>query len=302
MITAFPKIMAFGHKTVKDILDGPVEVTEKLDGSQLVFGNIGGVLQVRSKGKQLDLANPDQMFTDGVEYVLRIKERLDEGDIYYCEYLRKPKHNTLKYNSIPKHHLMLFGVSTVDGDFVGNYGDLCYRANHLDIDVAPLVFYGDIGEGVLDTLRVMLDRDSYLGGAKIEGVVIKNYAKPYLLADRYLPIMSAKFVSEEFKEVHRVNWSRDNTNKGGLEHLKDMYRTEARWAKAVHSLRDIGSLLQEPADIGPLIKVVHNDIIEECKDDIKDALYSLFKKEILGHATKGFAEWYKLRLISDTYD
>jgi hypothetical protein len=147
----------------------------------------------------------------------------------------------------------------------------------------------------------MLDRDSYLGGAKIEGVVIKNYAKPYLLADRYLPIMSAKFVSEEFKEVHRANWSRDNTSKGGLEHLKDMYRTEARWVKAVHSLRDIGALLQEPADIGPLIKAVHNDITEECREDIKDALWGLFSKEIKGHSTKGLAEWYKERLVQEMY-
>jgi len=303
MIPAFPKIMAFGHKTVRDIIDGEVEVTEKLDGSQMAFSKIDGTLYVRSKGKLIDLNYPDNLFTEGVEYVQRIHERLTEGYVYYCEYLKKPKHNTLRYNSIPRNHLMLFGIlKYTDGDFINDYSDLCYHANEIGIDVAPLIYKGKMQEDVLDHLHIMLDRQSYLGVAKIEGVVLKNYAKPYLLADRYLPLMSAKFVSEEFKEVHGATWSKDHTNKGGLEHLKDMYCTEARWIKAINALRDEGTLSEEPKDIGPLIKHIHTDIIDECKDEIKDALWALFKKEILGHSTRGFAEFYKERLVCDAYE
>jgi hypothetical protein len=302
MIGAFPKIMSFGHKTVRDIVDGPVEVTEKLDGSQFAFAKIRGELVCRSKGKIINLNYPDSLFVEGVEYVQRIKDELEDGFVYYCEYLKKPKHNTLKYNTIPRNHLMLFGVSAVSNDeFLSDYGDLSYFANAIDIDVAPLIYYGEMTDDPLAHLHVLLDQQSYLGGPKIEGVVIKNYAKPYLLADRYLPLMSAKFVSEEFKEVHSATWKKDHTNKGGLDNLKERYCSEARWLKAVFHLRESSLLLDEPKDIGNIIKLVRDDIIEEEKESIKDALWGLFGKEILGAATKGLPEWYKERLVREAY-
>jgi hypothetical protein len=52
MIKAFPKIFAIGQDYIKDIFDGEVEVTEKIDGSQFVFGKLAGELYFRSKGKQ----------------------------------------------------------------------------------------------------------------------------------------------------------------------------------------------------------------------------------------------------------
>lgn len=302
MITAFPKIMAFGHKTVRDIVDGPVEITEKLDGSQFAFGKVEGVLQVRSKGRVMDTSYPDSLFTEGVEYVLRIQDKLQDGFVYYCEYLKKPKHNTLKYNAIPRNHLMLFGATTFsDGEFISKHDVLARLAEEIDVDVAPLMYHGQMQSNVMDHLHALLDNESYLGGPKIEGVVVKNYAKPYLLADRYLPLMSAKFVSEAFKEVHNATWKGDHTTAGGLEHLKEQYRTEARWVKAVHTMRDNGDLLEEPKDIGSLIRLVHTDILEECKEEIKDALWALFRKEIMGSSTRGLAEWYKERLVNEAY-
>ena len=49
-ISAFPKIFAIGTDYIKDLFNGPVEITEKIDGSMFVFGKVDGELFMRSKG------------------------------------------------------------------------------------------------------------------------------------------------------------------------------------------------------------------------------------------------------------
>ncbi len=41
-LKAYPKIFALGTRYVETIFDEPVEATEKIDGSQFVFGRIDG--------------------------------------------------------------------------------------------------------------------------------------------------------------------------------------------------------------------------------------------------------------------
>ena len=115
MIKAFPKIFTLGDRWTQGIYDGDVEVTEKVDGSQFAFGKVDGKLFMRSKGKEIIIDNPEKMFSKAVDYVLSIEDRLLENTVYYCEYLQKPKHNTLAYSRVPKNDLMLFGVYTIDG-------------------------------------------------------------------------------------------------------------------------------------------------------------------------------------------
>ena len=59
--SAFPKILHIGNKQISDLFDGVVEITKKVDGSQLGLGKINGELFVRSKGKEQDLDNPDNI-------------------------------------------------------------------------------------------------------------------------------------------------------------------------------------------------------------------------------------------------
>lgn len=306
MIKAFPKIFAVGTRPVKSIFDTSIEVTEKLDGSQFVFGKVNDELWIRSKGKIMDVNYPDKMFTLGVEYILRIADLVPNNYVFYAEYMSKPKHNTLSYNRIPQNHLMLFGVSDQSQCFIDSYDSLLTWGSILKIDVAPLVYKGDwrLQSGyqeVFYLLKSWLNRESYLGGPKIEGVVIKNYGQSMIIGDLYYPIMSAKYVSEEFKEVHGATWSKDHTSKGGLESLKEQYCSEARWLKALFKMRDDGILKDAPQDIGPLIKAIRDDVIEEEKENIKDALWSIFNREIMGATTRGFPEWYKERLVKELY-
>lgn len=198
MINAYPKVFAIGTDYIRDIFNDPVEVTEKIDGSQFAFGMINGTLFMRSKGAQLYVESHDKMFSAAISYIQQIQDRLPEGLVFYAEYLKAPKHNTLKYDRIPKNHIALYGVMHISQKFhpeIDEYADL------FEIDTVPLLYSGRVNS--LADVSALLEKESYLGGVKIEGFVVKNYYRKFLLGGQPMPLMAGKFVSEAFKEVHR---------------------------------------------------------------------------------------------------
>ena len=294
MIKAFPKIFALGTDYIKDILDGEVEITEKVDGSQFGFGKLDGELYVRSKGCMLHIDAPNSMFREAVEYIVSIQDRIPDNTIFHAEYLQTPHHNSLTYDRIPKNHLALFSMSDATEKFY-TFDEIKSWADKLDIDVVPLVYKGKIDN--TDQILEMIGNDSYLGLAKAEGVVVKNYNKPFLLGGQPIPVMCGKYVSEAFKEVHRAGWSGEHTGRGKWETFKEGYKTEARWMKAVQFLRDSGELTESPKDIGKLIARVMQDITDEEQETIKNFLWSEFGKEVLRSSVHGLPEFYKMHLL-----
>jgi len=288
MIYSFPKIWHLGNKNVASIFESEVEITEKVDGSQFNFGLVGGELHIRSKGADIVLDCPEKMFKLGVDYVLSVKHLLLNGYIYHCEYLNKPKHNVIQYNRVPFNNLICFGVSAPDGVFESYVSQLVSPG--MKIECVPVLFRGKVTS--MEQIEELLNTESILGGHKVEGVVIKNYSQQLLIGDRHIPLVSAKYVSEEFKEKHNAN-RKKFSGKGRMEILVQSYRTEARWNKAVQHLKEQGLLSDEPKDIGSLMKEVHRDLQEECKEEIKEALWREFSKTIKRTATAGMAEWYK---------
>jgi len=253
-------------------------------------------LHMRSKGAQLYVENPEKMFSDGMAYVESIQDRLPEGIVFYTEYLKKPKHNTLAYGRVPKNNLMLFGVMDLSQRFSTSIAEY---ADRLNIEPVPVFHYGAIGTS--SELAALLDRESVLGKAKIEGVVVKNYAKKFLLGGQPMPIMAGKFVSESFKEVHRERWGTEEKGKSRMETFFDSFRTPARWEKAIQHLHERGELANEPKDIGKLFKEVHCDIDAEETDAVKEFLWKEFSGELKRKATGGLAEWYKTRLAERSF-
>src|ERR1035441_1418647 len=131
--SSYPKILQIGDKVIADLFEGDVEITEKLDGSQLGFGNLGGELIIRSKGKELDLDNPDKMFELGVEYIKSIQDKLPQEIFFYGEYLQKPRHSTLAYDRIPQNYIALFGGLRTDKTML-DYRDLKLHATMFGVD------------------------------------------------------------------------------------------------------------------------------------------------------------------------
>ena len=198
----FGKILALGHRCIRNIFeDSPVEITEKVDGSQFGFGKIFGEVGCRSKGRMINMDDPDKMFNQAIEQVKRVSDLIPDNTKFYGEYLNKPKHNVIEYSTYPKNHIVLFGMESTDPDWEYTREDLESYADLFGFDIVPLLFQGDLPDGMsVQFLEELLDTDSYLGGSKIEGFVIKNWAKEVSLPAGPSWPMSAKFVSEKFKE------------------------------------------------------------------------------------------------------
>src|SRR5690349_12116226 len=109
-INSYPNIYALGHRAIKELLNTPVVVQEKVDGSQFSMCIQCGVLTCRSKGQELVIDASEKMFLKAVETAKALDLR--DGWVYRCEYLQSPKHNTLAYERIPTNYLIVFDVMT----------------------------------------------------------------------------------------------------------------------------------------------------------------------------------------------
>jgi len=293
-IYSYPSIYNIGHRAVQSIFSENVYVQEKVDGSQISFGRKDGVLQIRSKNNDIT-DNTPKMFQQAVS-VIKGLDLLD-GYIYRGEYLSKLKHNTLTYARIPDGYIALFDICSTE--IKEDYMPPAYvslEAHRLGLSCVPNFYNGMVYD--LRQLKEFMAQESFLGGPKIEGVVVKS---PTLLNVDKKPMM-AKLVSEAFKETHKTTWKHDNPTDGDfVQSLTKMYCTEARWRKAVQHLRERGELDDSPKDIGALIKEIPLDILGDSKDNIKEQLFSFFWPKIKRGVTKGFPEWYKNQLAESAF-
>lgn len=285
----YPKVFALGHRAVNELFDGEVLVEEKVDGSQFSFGRFGGVLRVRSHGKEMIADAPESLFKSAVGNVASLP--LHDGWTYRGECLTKPKHNTLKYDRVPTGNVILFDINTDHEEYLP-YDQKQAEAERLGLEIVPLMYCGIVTSP--EQVYGFLERQSILGGTKIEGVVIKNYAK--FGEDK--KVLMGKYVSEAFKEEHKKVWGESNpTGKDIVAILIGMLKTDARWQKAVQHLREDGKLEDSPRDIGNLILAVKQDIKDECADEIKAVLYKWAIDHVIRGCVRGLPEWYKQRLL-----
>lgn len=293
---SYPKVYALGHPAISELLLEPVVVQEKIDGSQFSFGRFGEELKIRSKGQEMHPDAPEKMFNKAVDYVKSISDKLIDGWTYRCEYLSKPKHNVLAYGKTPLNYLVLYDINN-DEEAYHVYQSVFLEASRLGIDAVPLLY-----EGMLDKQEILaefLERTSILGGQKIEGVVVKNYAR----FGKDKKALMGKYVSEAFKEIHKDEWRLANPTSGdAIEGIIKKYRTPARWNKAVQHLKERGELEQSPRDIGKLIKEARRDLIAECEPEIKEDLYKWAIGRIERASTAGISEWYKQQLLEKQFE
>lgn len=296
---SYPSIFALGHKAVADLLQEPVLVEEKIDGSQFSFGvfqsDDGPFLRCRSKGADLNVIAPEKMFKAAVDTAQDLMPVVQMGWTYRAEYLIKPKHNALAYDRIPTRHLILFDINPGEEEYLP-WEAKAAEAVRLGLDVVPCLYHGMVSSA--EAIRALLDTTSVLGGQKIEGVVVKNYARFGL--DK--KALMGKFVSEAFKEVHAAEWKAANPKSGDIiDMLIRQYTTPARWAKAVQHLHEAGQMEGSPRDIGLLMKEVPPDIEKECAGAIKEKLWEWAWPKIRRGIVHGLPEWYKERLLEQQF-
>jgi hypothetical protein len=292
---SFPKVYAVGHGAIGELFQGSVLVEEKVDGSQFSFGVQNGELSLRSKGAELYADNPEKMFSLGIETAKRLTPGLRDGWTYRTEFLQKPKHNTMKYDRVPNGHVILYDINTGDEIYLTRR-EKEEEAARLGLEIVPVLY-----EGLVDTpetLYNLLNRDSILGGGKIEGIVVKNYNQ----FGRDKKVQMGKFVTEEFKETHGKEWKADNPTLGDVvERIIATLRSEVRWNKSIARLREAGKLENSPRDIGMLIKEVQSDIKAEEMEFIQQKLVEYAVPRILRASTAGLPDHYKKTLLESAF-
>lgn len=297
MIHSYSTIYQIGHRAIQNLFDGPVQVEEKVDGSQFSFGIIDGELQCRSRGKQLILDAPEKMFAKIVRHIISIQDMLVPGWTYRGEYLEKPKHNVLAYDRVPKNNFIGFDIMRQNPE---DYITAEVRAKEfsaIGFETVPVLYYGEIKN--MEMFSEFLETTSILGGTKVEGVVVKNYNQFSL--DKKTSM--GKYVSERFKEVQSSDWKERNpSNNDIVQLLGTKYRSEARWQKAVQHLKEADAIEGSPKDIGALMKELNADIEKECADEIKEALFKHAFPKIKRIALSGFPEWYKQQLLAQAFE
>ena len=295
-IPSYPSVYAIGHAAIVDIFAGSVIVQEKIDGSQFSFARVGGELLCRSKNQQIASTETKGMFAPAVNAVRERVRRLEEGAIYRCEFVSTPKHNTLNYARVPAGLLVLFDIEVGTQRFMAA-PEVQREAERLGLEPVPVLHEGMVTS--FDDLRILLDRESGLGGPTVEGVVVKNYAK-FTAGEK--KVMLGKYVAEAFKEVHKTDWRKHNpTRTDRVEAVIAAYATEARWQKSVQHLRERGELEGSPRDIGKLIEEVPADVLKECEEEIKAIMFKHFWRDIRRGVTRGLPEWYKAELAKSAF-
>lgn len=300
-VHSYPSIYTIGHSALAGLFDGDVIIEEKLDGSQISFGlhHETGELKMRSKSVPIVVEAPPQLFEKAVATARELAPLLKKGWTYRGEYLAKPKHNTLCYDRIPAKHIIIFDIETGPASYL-DPGAKAAEAERLGLECVPCFYQGPIGSAA--ELRKFLGRSSVLGKASIEGIVVKP-AK-YDLFGRDKKVLLAKFVSEDFKEMHGRTWEAEHRETGPvgiINQLAASITTTARWHKAVQHLRDAGTLAGEPADIGKLVKEVPADIKKEAESEIKQRLWDWAWPQLLRMCIRGLPEWYKEQLLKTAF-
>lgn len=295
-IRSYSSIFAVGHRAAVNLFMGPVVAEEKVDGSQFSFGvALDGTLMCRSKGQQIVLDAPEGMFARAVETAKKLAPELTPGWVYRAEYLQKPKHNALAYARVPTDHLILFDIDQGDQHYLSP-DEKRTEAGRIGLEVVPTLFEGVITTP--DEVKALLREESCLGGVQPEGVVVKNYAR--FCEDK--KVLMGKYVTEHFKEVHKVQWKAANPGKGDVvERIIAVYRTEARWRKAIQHLRERGEITDSPKDIGALMKEVSTDVHKECAAEIAEKLFEWAWPQIGRGITAGLPQWYKDELLAAAF-
>jgi len=292
-MNSYTKVNRLGHQGIVDILKDSIVLEEKIDGSQFSVSHVDGKLYCRSKGADIYLESPPKMFRKAVETAQRIESNMIDGYVYRCEYLSKPKHNTIEYSRVPKSNLVLFDVMIGDEAYMSP-NDKIAEAIRLGLEPVPVFYEGRVKSK--SEIEKYLDKESILGGTKVEGIVVKNYHR----FKRDGKIMVGKVVSEKFIELHQHDWKiRNPTQKDIINGLIEELATEARYKKAVQHLMEKGLLTNSVKDIGALIKEVKNDIAVEEEDYIKQKLYVHFIGAILRGTSAGVPNWYKDKLNNE---
>ena len=293
----YPKVVS------RDVLNkftlannGLFYIEEKYDGSHFRFGidKEGNRWFGSKEVTYSDVRLPDKMFVKAVEKanqaldILEKTEKIDNYYIFFSEYIKSPKHNTLTYDREPRNNLVLFDI-VKDGIFL-EPNNVRHMASKMDIEPVSLREILDRFP-TFDEAKSLINTSS-LGGTNMEGVVIKNYDIMLEINGQIRPLIY-KIVRDDFKELNDKEWNKHSKDNDVINKIASALNKEAIFRKAVQHLNDSGQATGEMKDMVKLIPLVYKDLYEEYQPIIEDILFKHFQKDIEKTIIHGLPEYYK---------
>ena len=103
------------HKEVQDIWEGEITIEEKIDGSQFRI-EFYPDREMDFGSHHNDGVGVDSMFRVAIESAKKIFQdyKPEVRTTIFCEYLSKPKQNSIPYENVPNNNLILFDVKRDD--------------------------------------------------------------------------------------------------------------------------------------------------------------------------------------------
>ena len=234
-------------------------VEEKIDGAQMTFGVSDGQLAAYSRRHALHLGRIPLRFRNVMAALGAVASVMEPGLSYRAEVVNRPQSVTLAYDRVAANFAVLFDVTRADGSFLDAEARARW-AEKLGLDCVPVLHQGEVTPALLTDL--IANSVPLLGGERIEGVVVKSADD--LSAER----MMGKFVADDFKEAHIVDWSGSTDPRSMVQSLAFSVATPARFNKMVQAMAEDGVLTGTRADIGEFCRRTIANVAEEQGEEL----------------------------------
>lgn len=244
-----------------------IQITEKIDGSNVSIQKVDGKLEAYSRRMQLDANNSLSGFYD---YVQTLDPNLfDEKYVVFGEWLIQRK---LKYNDSAMYKWYVYDMFDLEADAWVTQDIVKEFCNKAGLTYIHVLYEGPFISW--EHCKTFLHDPMY--GDKQEGIVIKNQTKlnaPYSDDTYYL-----KIVNQEFKETkaYKAPKTADEiAAEAQAQELAKTIITERRIEKMIFNLQDDGILpatltMKDMKIIGQnLPKRVYDDCLKEEPETVK---------------------------------
>lgn len=244
-----------------------IQITEKIDGSNVSIQKVDGKLEAYSRRMQLDANNSLNGFYD---YVQTLDPNLfDEKYVVFGEWLIQRK---LKYNDSAMYKWYVYDMFDLEADAWVTQDIVKEFCNKAGLTYIHVLYEGPFISW--EHCKTFLHDPMY--GDKQEGIVIKNQTKlnaPYSDDTYYL-----KIVNQEFKETkaYKAPKTADEiAAEAQAQELAKTIITERRIEKMIFNLQDDGILpatltMKDMKIIGQnLPKRVYDDCLKEEPETVK---------------------------------
>ena len=230
----------------KNVLDGNIEITEKLDGSNFSFYKMDGENIHCSRSGPIKPENRNN-FTQSIEFANSVIDKLKPHEAIFGEHVAN--HHIVHYID-DRYPFYAFGVYDMEREtFCKNWQSRC---NKLGIPTVVKIISDE--ELTLENLLNLRSGESMLGPQR-EGIVIKDYDRQQMF----------KLVDPQFEESHTQKPARvPQLIDEKTQAFVDANATDMRIMKAIFRLHDEEGEAFDMPIMAKLPRAVEADIIKEC--------------------------------------